>query len=193
MNAPFGITFLRKAELYNLASRLDGEFAETKKDKKSKHPSLWPIEKAILKWTYHGHKHLGSAIKTDHLSLGDKDSKLADFGMLNKEGELKENFRALDGKVALHKPLENIVIRGFGNYFNEVKHGHTAIVINKDGLLFGETLAEIEKNDFLVKLNFFIYSKIMGHWGALALLIITTASLAILILSLIEKIKGVFK
>ena len=187
MDAPFGINFLRKAELYNLAVTLDKSYLESKKNKKSRHASLWPIEKAILKWTYYGHKHLGSPIKTDHLSQGSIHNKLAEFGMFNKNGKLKKDFIVLGTNLGKHKPLENIVIRGFGAYFSK-STGHNAIVINKEGLLFGETLSEMEENNWLTSSNYWVYGKIMDHPGAFALLIVTAVSLIILAETFIEKI-----
>ncbi len=55
MEAPFGITFLKKAEFYNLICRLD----QQEKDTRDPSNALWPVEKRILKWTYSYHKHLG--------------------------------------------------------------------------------------------------------------------------------------
>lgn len=149
MNAPLGITFLKKAELYNLALDLDKEYKQSKQpDDTSK--SLWPIEKAILRWTYRGHRHLGSAIKTDHLALWHKDSKLKDFGMIDSQKQFKPEYKILQ-KTALHKALENLVVRGFAEYFDN-SHGHNAIIVNKDGLLLGNVLAELEKNSWLTSL-----------------------------------------
>lgn len=169
MEAPFGITFLKKAELYNLICRLD----QQEKDTRDPSNALWPIEKGVLKWTYSYHKHLGSPIGTDHLSRDPKWSKLEEMDMLNSKGELKEEFKYLENGN-LTKPLENLVIRGFAEYFNEIQHDHNKIVINREGLLVGEVLSDIEKANPFIKFNYFIYSKIMDHLGAFILLVVTS-------------------
>ncbi len=168
MDAPFGILFLKKAELYNLACRLDKQYDDSQTT--SKNLPLWPIEKQILKWTYRHHKHLGSPIDTNHLSRDPKWSKLKDFNMLNTDGSYKREFSYLENGQ-LDKPLENLVVRGFAQYFDQA-HGHSAIIIDKEGLLLGEVLADLEGN-FFMKINYLIYSKIMDHLGASLLLIIT--------------------
>ena len=83
MDAPFGIAFLKKAELYNLISRFDKQYGGSPRN------NPWLIERQILRWTYKHHKHLGSPIKTDHLSGGSSENKLSDFGMLDKEVNLR--------------------------------------------------------------------------------------------------------
>ncbi len=172
MEAPFGITFLRKAELYNLICRLD----RREKDTLDPSNALWPIEKRILEWTYGYHKHLGSPIGTDHLSREPKWSKLEEMDMLNGEGELKKEFMYLENGQ-LDKPLENLVIKGFAEYFDERQSGHTKIIINREGLLMGEVLSDIEINNILINFNYFIYSNIMDHVGAFLLLIVSFWSL----------------
>jgi len=167
MDAPFGILFLKKAELYNLVCRLDKQYKND--DEKS---SPWSVEKQILRWTYQHHKHLGSPIDTNHLSSGSNWNELKDFGMLDKKGELKKRFKYLE-KGHLSKPLENLVVRGFASYFDESQAGHNAIVINKDGLLVGEVLADLEQQNLVKKLNYLFYSNIMDHFGASLLIILT--------------------
>ncbi|MBL7158943.1 hypothetical protein ISS85_00500 [Candidatus Microgenomates bacterium] len=185
MNAPLGITFLKKAELYNLALSLDKEYKQSKQpDNTSK--SLWPVEKVILRWTHQGHRHLGSAIKTDHLTLEHKDSKLSDFGMFDSQKQLKPEFKVMQ-KTALHKPLENLVVRGFAEYFDK-SHAHTAIIINKEGLLFGNVLTELEKDDWLINFNYKVYGKIMDHLGAFILFWVTVITLLTLLFSFVEKV-----
>ncbi|MFZ6035398.1 MAG: hypothetical protein ACOYUB_04635 [Patescibacteria group bacterium] len=190
MEAPFGITFLKKAELYNLSVRLDNEVKNSLK-KESHNLPLWPIEKAILKWTYTGHRHLGSPLTTHHLSRGDEKNKLEDFGIIDENDKFKSDFKALE-KTKLDQVYENIVVRGFGEYFNEEKDGHSAIVINKDGLLFGELLAELDRGNIitrkLVKLHYDIYGKLMNHLGGIILLIISTISIILLVLNFLEKL-----
>lgn len=92
--------------------------------------------------------------------------------MLNNKGELKSEFRYLQNGQ-LHKPLENLVIRGFAEYFNQSQHGHNKIVINKEGLLVGEVLSDIETGNPFIKVNYYLYSRIIDHIGAFLLLIIT--------------------
>ncbi|MCD6194727.1 hypothetical protein J7K05_00770 [bacterium] len=55
MNLPFTIKFYKKLELFQTLQQLNAQ-ADHQKE------SLWPIEKRILRWTYWGHKHLGSPI-----------------------------------------------------------------------------------------------------------------------------------
>lgn len=165
MDAPFGIAFLKKAELYNLICRFDKQY------KGSPQNNLWLIERQILRWTYKHHKHLGSPIDTNHLSTDQKWSKRHDFGMLDKKGKLKKEFIYLE-TGNLTKPLENLIVRGFATYFDEA-HGHNAVVINRDGLLVGEVIADIEKNNPFIKINYWFYSNIIDHLGASILLIIT--------------------
>jgi len=169
MDAPFGILFLKKAELFNLISRFDKQYGGSS----SNNP--WRVERQILRWTYKHHKHLGSPIKTDHLSFGSVSNKLRDFNMLSRNGHLREEFKYLE-KGHLTKPLENMVVRGFADYFNE-NNGHNAIVINKEGLLVGEVIADIEKNNLFIKLNYLFYSNLMDHLGAFVLIIFTIISL----------------
>lgn len=169
MEAPFGIAFLKKAELYNLICRFDKQYNGSSKD------NPWLIERQILRWTYNHHKHLGSPIDTNHLSRDKQWSKLKEFGMLNRKGELKPQFIYLK-KGHLTKVLENLVVRGFATYF-DIEHGHNAIIINKEGLLVGEVIADMEKDSPIIKFNYLFYSNIMDHFGAFLLLIITLLSL----------------
>ncbi len=167
MDLPFGIMFLKKAELYSVITRLN---VQSKIDKSKNHPPLWPVEKAILKWTYTGHKHLGSTIKSDHLSEGSKNNKLADFDMLDHNNMFKKEYKLLE-KSRLDQPLENLVVRGYANYIDE--HDHSQIVINKEGLLMGLVLSETDKQGWsLEKFNYFVYGHLMDHYGATALLLI---------------------
>ena len=59
MEAPFGILFLKKVELYNLVRDLrDKSKTMTSEHLGSHNPVTWYVEEKILKWTYHGHKYL---------------------------------------------------------------------------------------------------------------------------------------
>lgn len=174
MDAPFGIVFLKKAELYNLICRLDKQY-KNEVQESSFRSSPWSIEKQILRWTYKHHMHLGSPIKTDHLSKSSSENKLHDFGMLDKKGVFKKEFKYLE-KGHLTKPLENLVVRDFASYFDE-NSGHNAIVINKNGLLVGEVLADIEQKNPIKRFNYFFYSNIMDHFGAFLLIIVTVYGL----------------
>ncbi len=111
-------------------------------------------------------------IGTDHFSRDPKWSKLEEMEMLNSNGKLKAEFIYLE-KGPLHKPLENLVIRGFAEYFDERQHGHNQIVINREGLLVGEVLSDIETGNRLLGINYSLYSKLMDHLGAFILLVIT--------------------
>lgn len=173
MDAPFGIAFLKKAELYNVICHLDKQYRNEVKST-SFRPSSWSIEKQILKWTYKHHIHLGTPITMDDLGIGPKN-KLNQFGMVDKNGNLKKEFEYLD-KMHLSKPLENLVIRGFANYYDE-KSGHNAVVINKEGLLVGEVLADVNQDNPLVKINYIFYSSLIDHTGAFVLIIITILGL----------------
>ncbi|OGY12387.1 MAG: hypothetical protein A3A58_02690 [Candidatus Blackburnbacteria bacterium RIFCSPLOWO2_01_FULL_41_27] len=170
MDAPFGIAFLKKAELYNLICRFDKQYRNAVKDG-SFESSPWSIERQILRWTYRHHKHLGSPINTDHLTNDPKWSKLREFGMVDRKGKLRKDYKYLE-KGHLTKPLENLVVRGFATYFDEA-HAHNAIVISKEGLLVGEVIADIEKRNPFVTANYWFYSNIIDHLGASVLLVIT--------------------
>lgn len=175
MEAPFGIIFLKKAELFNLVSRFDKQYGGSP----SNNP--WLIERQILRWTYGHHKHLGSPIKTEHLSLGSQNNKLRDFRMIDSKGRLRSQFKYLE-KNSLTKPLENLVIRGFANYYNE-SEGHNAIVINKDGLLVGEVITDMEKDNIFIKANYLFYSHMMDHLGATVMMVVTIIGLIKLFIS----------
>lgn len=169
MDAPLGIDFLKKAELYNLICRFDRQYGKSPKD------NPWLIERQILRWTYKHHKHLGSPIDTNHLSADPQWSKRKEFGMLDKTGHLKNKFKyLLNGHLT--KPLENMVIRGFADYF-DTSSGHNAIIIKKEGLLVGEVIADMEKNNLFINLNYLIYSSLMDHIGAFILLVLLIVSI----------------
>lgn len=55
MELPFTIKFFKKLEYFQDLNRLDI------KDKCQKN-GTWEVEKKILRWTYWGHKHLGSPL-----------------------------------------------------------------------------------------------------------------------------------
>lgn len=78
---PFSLNFFKQAEYFQDISRLDRQFkkmlskwklGEYKKNGLSDNVQInyptWELEKKILLWTAERHKHLGSAIFTNHLS-----------------------------------------------------------------------------------------------------------------------------
>jgi len=115
MDAPFGILFLKKAELYTIIKNLDKQKKEIDDDVNDKESpsevySTWPVEKQILKWSYWGHKYLKHPIKIVHFTNLKEAYKLKDFKLcidneyknkknwLNKDtDELKEEYKKIIG------------------------------------------------------------------------------------------------
>ncbi len=162
MDAPLGVTFFKKVELYQKIVSLDDQ--SRKMDTKRGLPPLWPLEKKVLAWTYTGHKHLGSPITTSHFEAGSSHSKLEDFGVTKKELH----------NVNLTRLLHNFIGHGFAAELLEGQHsGHipdeNSIYITREGLLVGEVLSEL-KNPFY-RLSYWVWGKLWGHWGGLILLI----------------------
>ena len=91
--------------------------------------------------------------------------------MLDRKGVLNTEFKYLD-KGHLTKPLEKLVIRGFAEYY-DASSGHNAIVFNKEGLLTGEVIREMESKNILIQINYFVYSNLMGHYGAFIVVVMT--------------------
>lgn len=193
MEAPLGLLFLKKAELYNLITRLDERkdiITDGVKDKSttSRIPSSWPIEKNILMWSFYGHKHLGSPIKYEHFELG-KHCKLKDWKLCenndpyNNEFVLKKEYAFISNKgnlkeinrTKVKKIFENMVIREFASY--SYKEGDTSkkefegIILNKEGLLLGEVIYNVNAKP-CIKRIYHIYSWLMDYGGAWVLLIL---------------------
>jgi|SRR3989344_1451984 len=121
MDAPLGVTFFKKVELYQKISSLDGQ--TSKMVAKGGHKPLWPLEKKVLKWAYMGHKFLGSPITTDDFSVGNKDNKLKDFKI--KPNEI--------GDIRLTSLLDNFIAHGFATEILEGRlyTGHSPILNRK--------------------------------------------------------------
>jgi hypothetical protein len=176
MDAPLGIIFLRKAELYNLVIRLDKQSAIDKKnadkvkgtEKEKKHnkaPNTWAVERNIFEWSYEGHKHLGTPLIPEFFR--NSNQKLTDWQLTYENGNIKEEYE--DILQQPEKILENMVIKGFSDFYNNLDHSK-GVVINKDGLLLGEVIYKIrEKNSHVI---YQVYSWLMDCGGAWILLII---------------------
>jgi len=109
MDAPFGILFLKKAEIYTIINNLDKRKKEIDKDvddpdSPSEVYSTWPVEKQILKWSYWGHKYLKHPIKISHFTDPKPNGayKLKDFKLCidnnykNKEDWLNKDTDKLE-------------------------------------------------------------------------------------------------
>ncbi len=115
MDAPFGILFLKKAELYTIINNLNKQQKEIEKDVDNKNsPSTiygsWPVEKQILKWTYWGHKYLKHPIKVTYFTDLNrahilKDCKLCinskyknkKYWLIKNDDKLKEEYQKIIG------------------------------------------------------------------------------------------------
>lgn len=192
MDAPFGILFLKKAELYNRMIELDERAKDVKKyvdNKKnnSKLYSTWPVEKEILRWTYTGHKHLATPITIADFNPG-KIGKLKDWLLCvnneydNDQYELQEYYhdiiygnikKIIDGN-GTDQILHNIVSNGYAKY-SDKENTDTASLINKEGLLLGEVIYRAGKSKY-IKNSYWFFSGIMnsaGAWVLFGLVILT--------------------
>ncbi len=176
MNVPFGILFLKKAELYNLVKRFDEQEADIAdklaKNKKSRIPSTWPIEKNIFEWSYDGHKHLGTPLTPDHFKPDNPHNKLKDWKLCkdncdDKKCELEESYKQIIKYNKPKKIFENMVIKGFADSDKESK----GIILNKEGLLLGEVIYNVNNRKPRVERIYKIYSWLMDYGGAWILLI----------------------
>lgn len=168
MDAPLGVTFFKKVELYQKLSSLDQQ--SRKMDKKRGLPPLWPLEKKVLLWTYTGHKHLGSPIEIRHFETGSPHSKLEDFGITNKELQ----------NVNITRLLDNFIAHGFateileGRLYTGQVPDENRIYITREGLLVGEVLTELKKPYY--QFSYWIWSNLWGHLGGFILLIVLTTA-----------------
>ncbi len=167
MDAPLGVTFFKKVELYQKISSLD--YQSRNMDKKRGLPPLWPLMKKVLTWTYTGHKHLGSPIKKEHFDPGSSHSKLEDFGIT------KEELRG----VSVSKLLDNLIGHGFAT---DILVGKLAkksieqeIYFTREGLLMGEVLNELK--NFRYRLSYWIWGSLWGHLGGFILLFVLVTAL----------------
>lgn len=164
MDAPLGVTFFKKVELYQKIVSLDRQ--SKRMDKKRGLPPLWPLEKKVLAWTYTGHKHLGSPITAGHFEAGSPHCKLKDFGISKEELH----------NVNLTRLLDNLIGHGFatgtleGKSYTALVPNENQVYITREGLLIGEVLREL-KSPFL-SVSYWVWAGLWGHLGALILLII---------------------
>ena len=181
MEAPLGILFLKKAELYNLITRFNEQkdiITDDVNDKESSSgiPSSWPVEKKILKWSYAGHKLLAEPLVPGMLKKGNK--KLIDWGLADKNGEIIKDYEEIL-KYPNHI-LQNIVIKGFADCYNKEKYSKEGIkaaikdgiLLNREGLLLGEVISNVEEKKPRVERIYRYYSWLMDYGGAWILLIL---------------------
>lgn len=178
MDAPFGILFLKKAELYNRMIELDKRAEDIKvdvdnPDTNSELYSTWPVEKEILRWTYTGHKHLATPI-THKCFNRDKTGKLKDWQLCenndpkNEDYIIKEYYNKIIKKNKSYKIRQNIVSNGYAEYSNKKD---ADIVFNKKGLLLGEVIYRAGKSNYIEN-SYRFFSWIMDSGGAWILLIL---------------------
>ena len=169
MDAPFGILFLKKVELYNLVKDQRKKVEVMKKHNPfSKNPITWPVEEKILRWTYHGHKYLADPIKKTDFTFKNISTKLKDWKLLDEYNEVYEIY-----KQAVKQPdsiFKNMVARGFAYYKN--KNSHNSIIITKSGLILGEVIYNSEKGNFFIKNAYRFFSILIDYIGTWILLIL---------------------
>jgi len=164
MEAPLGVTFFKKVELYQKIISLEDQ--TRKMEVRGGLKPLWPLERKVLVWAYTGHKHLGSPIKTDHFSAGSAGNKLKDFGITSEE----------IADINLTKLLDNFIAHGFateileGRLYTGNTPDENRMYLTRDGILTGEVLSELE-NPFY-RSSYWLWSKLWGHWGGFILLFV---------------------
>jgi len=183
MDAPLGILFLKKAELYNLVERFDNQASKDKEG--SENPNTWKVEKIIFEWTYRGHKHLGTPIVTDMFEKG--SSKLRDWKLVDENGEIKKKYENILKKSK--KIIENMVIKGFADPYLESDKGLSksikeGIIINREGLLVGEVIFKANEKPFIKK-TYQVFSWLMDYGGAWVLLIVVSITLIMACINII--------
>lgn len=165
MDAPLGITFFKKVELYQKISSLDEQASEM--IKRGGWPPLWPIEKKVLTWAYSGHKHLGSPITTSHFDSESGNSKLEDFKITLQDMR----------NVHLTRLLDSFVAHGFaseileGRLYTSHTPDENSIYITREGMLAGEVLHEL--NSLPTRTSYWVWGKLWGHFGAFLLLAVS--------------------
>ncbi len=188
MDAPLGILFLKKVELYREMTDLDKRAENVKKELQvnphSKLHSTWPLEKNILRWTYDGHKHLGSPIQEKDFCRSFEDNKLKDWNLCennkhdNNECILLEEYEKIIFSNFPIKIIENLVHKGYADYYDCKKN---SILFNKEGLLLGEVIFK-EKNSSYMNRSYRVFGWIMDSGGAWILLILTTSTILLTVL-----------
>lgn len=163
MDTPLGVTFFKKVELYQKISSLDDQ--AKKMVRKGGLKPFWSLEKRVLKWTYTGHKHLGSPLKTDDFSPGNSNNKLKDFKI--KPEEVKG--------INLTKLLDNFIAHGFateileGRLYTGRTPNENFMYLTREGILMGEVLNEL--NNPFYRISYWIWGKLWGHWGGFILIL----------------------
>src|SRR3990167_6042243 len=129
MNTPITANFFRKIELYQEVVSLNKIFHKSVWEFKDGSKDTWEIEKKILYWSRHGHKHLGSTIEAKDFNAGsekNKSCRLAYEEVFEKKG---------GGRFF----LDNIERRGYA------ERRDRKFIINSKGLLMGAVLNDIYK------------------------------------------------
>lgn len=149
MNLPFEIKFFKKYEIYQDIKRLDGL---SNIQHGGEMDNTWTLEKRILRWTYEGHKHLGSPIHLENLNPDSSESKLRQMFISPDEIKTKERDDSL-------WTLENLVSKGYAVWHGEElgkdygslgldqkairkERAKGGIIITREGLLAGEVIWE---------------------------------------------------
>jgi len=147
-NLPFRLNFFKQVEAFYEVRKWDKQYSEMEHEKLKEHdmgktlipddnldrvtniswPS-WNFEKKFLRWTYLGHKHLGSGIKPDYLV---NEDFLTDINSSKTEVTL----------IGAKYVLENLIMRGYadGKMEREPKDGPLQVRINERGLYLGSLL-----------------------------------------------------
>lgn len=136
-NLPFSLNIFKQIEYFQDIKRLDIQFEkmlndwydqgfekEGLSDEIQINYPTWEIEKKVLLWTALHHKHLGSPLTPTSL-----EEKKTDMHISHAE------IAYASGKVI----LENLVVRGFGNWNNQ----HGGVVISREGLAYGQIISQL--------------------------------------------------
>ena len=169
MDAPLGITFFKKVELYQNIKALDKQLKQISSDPEDVLPDpTWNIEKKVLKWTYVGHRQLGTPLSTGHFNRENK-YQLKAFGLEPEDVKVQNITRV----------LENFVGHGFATHTRDgslTSGDHNVIYFTREGLLTGEILNELDNPSS--RLSYVVWGFLWGHVGAWILLITATIGLA---------------
>ncbi|MBD3245240.1 MAG: hypothetical protein GF335_04580 [Candidatus Moranbacteria bacterium] len=142
------LNLFTKLEYYLILKKLDknfqnhlNNFVEIKKDnKKADSQPTWEIEKKILYWAYHGHRHLGTPLNKKKVT----EEKIRKATKLNKDQQ-KGELRLVD------YALQNLETKGYfkkitidrKQYPDNPEIGKTGYVITPQGLAMGELIFEL--------------------------------------------------
>ncbi len=182
MEAPLGITFFKKVELYQTIRDLNDK-ARIEDKNSGGTVSVWPIGRKILKWTREKHKHPQSSFSDYRLYYWDKDNKLNDIGISREDlyrGSISKDKQKNETQVTVEQIFKHLDFFGFAKFEdnsnkseykkNRDKRGRIKIYITKEGFLAGKVLAEQEKK--LTWISYQVWGRLWGHLGASILLII---------------------